>query len=180
MARISFAEKNSCGWAQRFCFEGNAGKNGLICATGKREGDGKTPAGIFHIGEAFYIKEKPQTALPTFQITQDTYWVDDPTSCYYNMRVQGTAGKDWNSAEHLIDYPANYQAGFVICYNTARTPGRGSAVFFHCGNAPTRGCVSTGEGNVRRLLAALDPAKAPCIVIGQAKRVTGLACGPGR
>jgi L,D-peptidoglycan transpeptidase YkuD (ErfK/YbiS/YcfS/YnhG family) len=40
---------------------GYVGKNGV--ASRKREGDGKTPAGLFRLGTAFGVREKPDTRM---------------------------------------------------------------------------------------------------------------------
>ncbi len=57
-----------------------------------------------------------------------------------------------------------YANGFVINYNTQRTPGKGSAIFFHIGNSYTLGCTATSEANVVKIMKWLDPAKNPVII----------------
>jgi L,D-peptidoglycan transpeptidase YkuD (ErfK/YbiS/YcfS/YnhG family) len=42
-----------------------------------------------------------------------------------------------------------YDYGAVIAYNTARTPGRGSAIFLHINiGTPTAGCVTLPVGEL--------------------------------
>jgi L,D-peptidoglycan transpeptidase YkuD (ErfK/YbiS/YcfS/YnhG family) len=54
----------------------------------------------------------------------------------------------------------------VIEYNTRpAVPGRGSAIFLHCGNQPTAGCVAVPESAMLDILSWLDPAKTPVIWI---------------
>lgn len=121
------------------------------------EGSYETPFGLYGIGDAFYIDTVPETSLNTFQITQDTYWVDDPDSVFYNQRVEGTEHMDWNSAEHMMDYYNSYRFGFVIEYNTENTiPGKGSAFFFHISWQPTAGCVGASETMVLKYLKQLN------------------------
>lgn len=139
------------------------GSNGI--RPKQREGDKVTPVGQFPILQAFYIGSKPQTGLDSFQITNGTYWVDDPHSVYYNQHVEGTENKDWNSAEHMISYPDNYKYGFVIGYNLECIPGLGSAVFFHIKQKDTTGCVAVPEKACLQYLAALDKNKDPYILI---------------
>ncbi len=130
------------------------------------EGDYKTPFGLFPVGDMFYIDSKPQSGLTSFQVTGDTYWVDDPNSKYYNQRVEGTDDMDWNSAEHMISYYDSYKYGFVIDYNSNPIiPGKGSAIFFHVGASPTAGCVAVSEDNVLAYLSRLDSAMNPYILI---------------
>ena len=141
----------------------HVGRNGAVAE--KREGDKATPKGLYPVGEAFYITDMPQTALDAFQITPDTYWVDDPASRFYNQRVEGAENKDWNSAEQMARYSKSYEYGFVIGYNTEGTPNAGSAIFFHVGDGPTAGCVAADREAVLQLLAVLDEAKGPYILI---------------
>lgn len=142
---------------------GWVGQNGVTADM--HEGGYATPFGLYPVGEAFYIYSPPVTGLPTFEITQDTYWVDDPDSQYYNMRVEGTALKDWNSAEHMIDYTTAYEYGFVIQYNTEGVYNAGSAIFFHVSYNPTAGCVGTDRESALRYLAALSLSEDPYILI---------------
>ena len=123
-----------------------------------------TPKGLYSIGSAFYRNNTPETRLNVFEITQDTYWIDDPDSKFYNQRVEGTSEKDWDSAEHMIDY-SNYDYGFVINYNMPAQYNAGSAIFFHVGYAPTAGCVAVSEDMVLQYLKNLDIAKNPYILI---------------
>lgn len=123
-----------------------------------------TPKGFYSIGSAFYRNNIPETKLDVFAITQDTYWVDDPDSKFYNQRVEGTSNKDWDSAEHMIDY-SNYDYGFVINYNMPAQYNAGSAIFFHVGYAPTAGCVAVSEDMVLQYLKNLDIEKNPYILI---------------
>ena len=170
---------SSVGNTARFCFytyengkwqvnealtcNGFVGRRGVTDS--KREGDGCTPVGFYSISEAFYINQAPQTGLDMFKITKDTYWVDDPNSQYYNKRVEGTENKDWNSAEHMINYNPAYEYGFVIDYNVEAVYNAGSAIFFHVTSTGTSGCVGTGRQMVINYLALLDKDCNPHILI---------------
>ena len=142
---------------------GYVGKNGAVDE--KREGDKSTPRGLYSIEQAFYFAEAPVTGLPTFQITKDTYWVDDPESKYYNKRVEGTENQDWTSAEHMYRYSKSYEYGFVVGYNVEAVPYAGSAIFFHVSDHPTAGCIATDREFVLQYLAVLDETKNPYILI---------------
>jgi L,D-peptidoglycan transpeptidase YkuD (ErfK/YbiS/YcfS/YnhG family) len=72
----------------------------------KREGDHKSPAGIFRLGEAFgYAPEEPDGWRAHYlPITPATQCVDDPQSQFYNRILDtSTATADWKSAEHMRD-----------------------------------------------------------------------------
>lgn len=165
-AYVSMYQKDSGGqWTDSgiSCY-GFVGQNGVDEKS--MEGDYKTPFGLYSIGDAFYIDSPPQTNLNSFHITNDTYWVDDPNSAYYNQRVEGTANMDWSSAEHMISYYSSYKYGFVINYNTNPiVPGKGSAIFFHVGSSPTAGCIAVSEGDLLNYLSILDKNQNPYILI---------------
>ena len=130
------------------------------------EGAYMTPFGLYPVGEAFYFNEKPITGLDSFVVTPDTYWVDDPASQFYNQRREGVTDKDWNSAEHMIDYPYQYEYGFVIKYNMDPiVPGKGSAIFFHINDKCTAGCVAVSREECLAYLKALDKDKNPYILM---------------
>ena len=141
---------------------GFLGRNGS--SANKQEGDGCTPIGLYGIGSGFYTKNAPETGLDLFQVTKDTYWIDDPNSQFYNQRVEGTENKDWKKAEHMIDYP-EYLYGFVVNYNMPVVKGAGSAIFFHINDNPTAGCIATTEQMVLSYLALLDKEQHPHILI---------------
>lgn len=144
--------------------EGYVGANGV--SRESYEGSQMTPAGVFRIGEAFYMEAKPATGLETFQITENTYWVDDVDSELYNQRIELDGEKTWKSAEHMIDYPDAYQYGFVVDFNMNPVEaGRGSAIFFHVGDCATLGCIATSEDMVLAYLEKLSKNMHPYIVI---------------
>lgn len=162
-----FEKNNTVGW---FLVEplgmitGFTGRNGI--SHSKREGDGCTPAGLFKLGYAFGMNEKPETKMKFRKITAESCWIDDPGSRHYNTWIEGKDGADWKSAEYLADYPREYAYAAVIEYNTAeRIPGKGSAVFLHCGSKPTSGCIAMPEQELLKILKWLDPEKQPGILI---------------
>ncbi|HHT16231.1 MAG TPA: L,D-transpeptidase family protein [Papillibacter sp.] len=144
--------------------------SGFVGAAGvtkhKREGDCATPVGLYPLGPAFGIHEKRDTKMAYRRITPQSCWVDDPLSLNYNQWVEKTGADRWRSAEHLAEYPRDYEMALVIGYNTAsRIPGRGSAIFLHVGAEPTRGCVAVPRSAMVRIFRWLDPDKNPHILI---------------
>ena len=155
VAWVSLHEKQSDGsWHMIMTSPGYIGRNGL----GKtREGDGKTPVGVFHFNRAFGIADDPGCAIPYVKVDGDTYWSGDPREGYhYNelVSLKDLPGLDLASgdSEHIIDYPYHYRYCLNISYNEEGTPGLGSAIFLHC-LAPARpftgGCVSIPEDHMR-------------------------------
>ena len=164
-AQLSMFEKDEKGiWnnKEELSAPGYVGAAGV--SSKSYEGSWQTPAGLFPVGQAFYINDKPKTGLEAFQITSNTYWVDDPNSEYYNQRVESEGAIDWNSAEHMIDIQ-NYKYGFVINFNMSPiVKEKGSAIFFHISSSPTAGCVGTAEDMVLKYLEVLDKNKNPYIL----------------
>ncbi|RFB15315.1 hypothetical protein DZB84_12995 [Bacillus sp. HNG] len=161
-ATIQAFEKDESGkWNLFLNTTGYIGKNGFTA--NKKEGDGKSPVGKYTIGTAFGQKGNPGTKLPFRNITNDDVWVDDPESPLYNSWQSRNATQgQWKNAENMMHRLYTY--GFVINYNTERTPYKGSAIFFHVGSGYTLGCTATSEANVIKLLKWLDPAKNPVIL----------------
>ena len=116
-ANISLYEKdNNSIWIKKISTNGYIGKNGIT--DNKKEGDGKTPTGLYDLGIAFGIASNPGTKLSYRKINNNDYWVDDPNSKYYNQWVDiRNVKKDWNSAEHLYSYKTAYKYLFTIYSN---------------------------------------------------------------
>lgn len=143
-------------WTETLSCSARVGKNGI---TGnKREGDGKTPRGIYSFGQAFGVAGNPGTARRWLQVNNNHYWVDDVHSAYYNKLVDASqTGIQWSSAEHLISYPTAYRYAIALNYNTACTPGAGSAVFLHCSTGgATAGCISVSQSDMIRILKMIQ------------------------
>lgn len=148
------SRKKNGKWKQILATNGRVGRNG---AGKTREGMGKTPTGTFTMGRVFGIRSNPGCKLPYTQIRSEHYWVDDPSSRYYNKFVNSTkVTPDWSSAEHLIDYSGAYDYAVAINYNSRCIPGKGSAIFLHCmTNGPTAGCVSVPRSAMIKILKKL-------------------------
>ncbi|SMC83020.1 L,D-peptidoglycan transpeptidase YkuD, ErfK/YbiS/YcfS/YnhG family [Papillibacter cinnamivorans DSM 12816] len=165
-AKIYCYDKNSDGiWSLRYSFDGHLGQNGVT--EDKREGDKCTPAGLFRLGFAFGNSPKPETELEYRPVTENVYWVDDPSSVFYNQWVEGTERQDWSSAEHLSEYPKSYAYALVIEYNyyPDTVAGAGSAIFLHCGSKSGHGCICVGEDDMLEILRWLSPQEDPHILI---------------
>ena len=72
-----------------FRFKCVVGKKGLTKI--KREGDFKTPIGIFKLGDIYYRPDKvqkPVTKIKTRIIKKNMGWCDDPNSKHYNKLIK--------------------------------------------------------------------------------------------
>jgi L,D-peptidoglycan transpeptidase YkuD (ErfK/YbiS/YcfS/YnhG family) len=144
---------------------GVIGPKGFAPPGEKREGDGRTPTGVYRIATAFGYQKDPSIDLDFRVTTADDFWVDDPDSPQYNRWVHGKP--DAKSFETLrIDA---YKYAAIIEYNTDPVvPGHGSAIFLHIWGGPdkpTAGCVALDESNVRELLSRLENRLKPVIVL---------------
>ncbi len=151
----------------------------------KREGDGRSPAGIFAIGPAFGYAAAPLPASRVAYTAVTPTWrcVDDPKSAHYN-RVLDEAGvvKDWTSAEDMKRGDALYQWVVEVGHNAAAAPGDGSCIFLHVWSGPgsgTAGCTAMARPALERLLVALDPAARPMFVLLPAAEVAALGSAWG-
>lgn len=138
----------------------------------KREGDGKSPAGVFEIGSAFgYADEPPKgTRLDyTSSGTGDLECIDDPASEHYAKIVERKqVPSDWESSEQLLRDDALYTWVVDILHNPDRKPSAGSCIFLHVWGGPessTVGCTAMEEPRLVDLIKALDPAAKPVFVL---------------
>ena len=143
---------------KNFIIDAFIGKKGTT--TEKQEGDKKTPLGLFRLGHCFgtHNKNEINKKLNYFEITDTQYWVDDSSSIYYNQLVDITkTNRNWNSAEHLSDYPDQYEYAIEILSNPQNVPNKGSAIFLHCSlNHPTSGCIAIKRNDMKLLLDLID------------------------
>lgn len=142
------------------------GYNGIAPPGTKREGDGKTPSGTYGFRFFFGVQPNLRFAFPFRHAYSYDYWDDDPASARYNEWVVTTLNENpGRNPEPMHNVPAyNYAA--VIAYNTARTPGLGSAIFLHVeAGGDTAGCVAVPETELVKLLHWLLPANNPRISI---------------
>lgn len=155
-ATLTLHTKRNGIWTETLSCSARVGKNGIT--NNKREGDGKTPTGIYSFGQAFGVAGNPGTSRGWLQVNNNHYWVDDVNSPYYNKLVDASqTGIQWSSAEHLIGYPTAYKYAIAVNYNTACTPGAGSAIFLHCSTGgSTAGCISVSQSNMIRILQSLQ------------------------
>lgn len=150
-ADVSMHFKDGNGrWHQLVSTSGRVGKNGL----GKtREGDKKTPIGLYAFTKAFGNAANPGCALPYTQCDSSFYWVDDGNSRYYNQFVSTHyVKKDWKSAEHISGVGASYNYVLALNYNASNVRGAGSAIFLHCGTKSTAGCIAVPENSMREIM----------------------------
>lgn len=138
----------------------------------KKEGDQKTPAGIFRLGSAFGDQEHRAFVknFPFILIDDELECVDDPHSKFYNQFVERKSIQtpDWKSSEKMIEVGFLYSLGAVIEHNSnPPIPGKGSCIFLHIARENfqgTAGCTAMQERDLNALVSWLDIEKKPLIV----------------
>ena len=142
------------------------GKNGLIEAAKKREGDGATPKGCWPLRALLYRGDKidkcrfpSKMAMPLRAIRIDDGWCDDPNAPHYNQLVRlPFAG----SHEKLWRNDGLYDLILPMGYNDAPPKaGKGSAIFLHCadsGRKHTKGCLALRHRDLFTLMHQSDAA----------------------
>lgn len=189
---LSVVEKNSKGeWVRVLGpYQGRLGRNGLIWGLGlhsnargasiKKEGDGRSPAGVFDIGGLWVTHKTPvkhHSSIPYVKVGPNDLWITNTNDArYYNrhVRLDHPAKTEWELKEQMrqTDYPHSIK--MLICHNTPERKGgvqvgRGSSIFFHIwrneGKSPTAGCTSMEEKNLRTIIARLNPQRHPVYIL---------------
>jgi len=172
-AKVHALERREGVWRSAFpSMKAMIGKNGFAPPGAKREGDGRTPSGVFPLGTAFGYDPYVETRMPYRQATAEDVWVDDPEAVDYNRWVKKGQTKA-ASFEIMRREDHLYRYGIVIEYNTDPVvKGHGSAIFFHVwlhSSESTHGCVALSEDNMRRVLRWLEPEAKAAAVMGSVK-----------
>ena len=158
-ASVTYYEKKE-NWETVFSVPGLVGKAGIADPSEKKEGDKKTPAGIYGFSMAFGILEDPGSRMGYHLVKTGDVWVDDAGSVYYNRLANGReVEEDWSSAENLAAMAPWYDYALALDYNEEQIPGKGSAIFLHCmkeGDTYTSGCISIPEESMALVLRNVD------------------------
>ncbi len=157
------------------------GRSGLAWGTGlhkpqsgqqKKEGDGKSPAGIFRLTNIFgyAAPDSVNFQMPYLHANKALECVDDSNSKFYNQFVDNQAvEKDWNSSEFMRMQDHQYQWGLLVEHNAGAVPMGGSCIFLHIWKAPgasTSGCTAMKEEDMMELIGWLNIDKKPVLVQG--------------
>jgi D-alanyl-D-alanine dipeptidase len=122
----------------------------------KREGDGRSPAGVFRLTQTFGFADSLPVAKEYLPLTPTIECVDDVKSKHYAHIVDGSeVPVDWNSSEKMREISL-YKWGVVVPYNMSDTKsGAGSCIFLHIrpasGNG-TAGCTAMPEANIEEIV----------------------------
>ena len=164
---------------------GRLGKSGLVWGKGlhptpngsitKKEGDNRSPAGVFAIGGAWgyepTIRKHP--ALPYHQVTPRDLWVEDPSSPQYNHHVvlPHDPATPWEKKQQMKQSDPAHSLKLFIAHNAQPhvVAYAGSSIFFHIwrggGSRPTSGCTTMERPKIQWLISQIDPACHPLYIL---------------
>tara|TARA_Y100000591_G_C21830525_1_gene699296 strand:+ start:1654 stop:2145 length:492 start_codon:yes stop_codon:yes gene_type:complete len=140
-----------------FKFKCCVGKNGI--SKSKKEGDKKTPAGTFNLGDLYFRKDKFKklnTRLNKISIKKNMGWCDDVNSSKYNKPIK--LDKKIKH-EKLFRKDYKYDLLIPIKYNTSKPKkNKGSAIFLHLTKnyKSTLGCIALKEKDMIILLKIIN------------------------
>lgn len=118
----------------------------------KREGDKRTPAGVFRLGPTFGF-EIQDIAGHVKLLPGKSFCVDDATSPQYGRIVERSKAAEAKSGEDMATFPL-YRRGIVVNYPALRGAKGGSCIFLHVwggDSVGTASCVALPEARVADL-----------------------------
>ncbi len=141
-----------------FQFKCCVGKNGTALV--KKEGDQKTPKGLFSIGNLFYRKDripKPQTKLKSVIINKEDGWCNDILNPKKYNKLVKVNKKIRHEKLYRRDNKYNLLIPIKYNYTNPKIP-RGSCIFLHLTNTykPTAGCIALKEKDFLILLKLIN------------------------
>jgi L,D-peptidoglycan transpeptidase YkuD (ErfK/YbiS/YcfS/YnhG family) len=151
-------------------FRSQVGQSGFAAASSRRQGDMRTPTGVYGIATTFSTTKESPTAMP-WRRRLPTSAVSDAYGKTYNtwVEIKGSQGGD----RRMMSW------GLWIDWNNPRlepgrgpkpVEGRGSGIFMHTSNpgrpfVPTAGCVQLGNpADMAWIVKWLNPDANPRIV----------------
>jgi L,D-peptidoglycan transpeptidase YkuD (ErfK/YbiS/YcfS/YnhG family) len=136
----------------------------------KREGDRRSPAGLFPLGPVFGTAKKADPRVAHIRAREGGVCVDDSKSAAYGLITGVDAfpkGATWSSAERLT----MYREAVVVGYNRPPQRGAGSCIFLHAWSypgEPTLGCTAMSAGDLALLTGWMQPDRRPTLLQGVA------------
>ncbi|GMA86503.1 hypothetical protein GCM10025868_17530 [Angustibacter aerolatus] len=159
-SRIALYQRSGSTWTRTAGWSGHNGAKGWT--TAHREGDLRTPVGVFTLSDAGGRMADPGTKRRTTARRSSS------------RRAARCSATRWPASfDYVVAVDFNRQRG-VSPLDTTRPQGwdRGGGIWLHVDHdGPTHGCVSVPEAGMRTLLRALDPAQHPVVVMGDATRL---------
>ncbi len=166
-------------------WKGRLGKTGLVWGRGlnpvpggatlKKEGDKRSPAGVFALGGAWgydaSIRKHPSQYYR--QVTSRDLWVEDPASPHYNEFVvlDHEPATAWEKKQQMKQGDYAHALKLFIAHNPPpeAVPNAGSSIFFHIwrggGSVPTAGCTTMEKSKLQWVISRIEPSRNPLYVL---------------
>ena len=143
---------------KNFYFKCVIGKRGLTL--NKKEGDKRTPRGLFGIDKLYFRKDRIKqinTKIKSIPIKKNMGWCDDTTNIKkYNRQIKVSKKI---KHEKMYRKDSNYDLVIPIKYNFLKPKlGKGSAIFLHITKhyKPTAGCIAISKNDFLILLRLIN------------------------
>ena len=171
-------------WVEELSTTAAIGSNGITY--NKTEGDHMTPAGTFSLG--FVFSDSAQdTKMPFVKIDENSVWVCDPNSSFYNtLQSKNNPARDWSDSKGSVEKmnvkfsKKSSSACIYFEFNgdgqtqySAENYNGGSALFLD--GVGANGNMYSGYGDIKisgsdmkKLLKLLEPSLNPIITIESA------------
>ena len=152
----------------------------------KKEGDLRSPAGLFHIGPLYAENRPTGSKLDWVQTNDLMYCEDNPDSAQYNLPIdlnpadQKACRDNPNECptELLVRPDGIYNKLLWIHHNASPVmKGAGSCIFLHINHTvprPTAGCTAVFNSAMDKLVTWLDPAAHPLLLQIPREELSGL------
>lgn len=159
------------------------GRNGMAWGRGlhvtpekgpiKREGDHRSPAGVYELDAAFgAAAELPAEShgFPYAQMHATSYCVEDQRSEHYNQLIDSTVvgPTAWERWSEMARPDGLFDWGVVVRQNSPDPErGAGSCIFLHIrrgAKRPTAGCTAMPKEGLIEILRWLDSKRHPLLV----------------
>jgi L,D-peptidoglycan transpeptidase YkuD (ErfK/YbiS/YcfS/YnhG family) len=151
--------QREAGWTEKGSWPAYVGKSGW--SANHREGDLRTPIGVFTLSDAGGRLANPGTSLPYHRST--AFQAPAPSPGF------GDSSADAFDYVVAIDY--NRVPGkSPLDWTRPKGQGAGGGIWLHIDRGgPTHGCVAVPKKAMRLLLTELDPKQDPVVVMGPAQ-----------
>jgi L,D-peptidoglycan transpeptidase YkuD (ErfK/YbiS/YcfS/YnhG family) len=140
----------------------------------KREGDKRSPAGVFSLGKAYGYDSlwAARTKLEYVTVTPADLFIEDTASEFYNtqIRLDHPATSPWELSQQMEQSDPAHRLEVVVGHNTpSPIRGAGSAILLHIwrqnGKKFTTGCTAMADADMETIIRWLDPAARPLYVL---------------
>jgi L,D-peptidoglycan transpeptidase YkuD (ErfK/YbiS/YcfS/YnhG family) len=150
------------GWKPGAAWPAHNAKDGWT--TDHHAGDLRSPIGVFTLSDAGGLRSDPGTRLPYHH------------SGGFDIGGRGFRGEPLaGSFDYVVAIDYNRATGVTpLDWTRPMGASRGGGIWLHVDHGgPTHGCVSVSESHMKQLLATLDPALHPVVVMGDAASLAG-------